>query len=325
MRMKERTWASTRDATRCCGLFVEDVIGGKGKFADFGGRLFEVQSLSCFCDDCTLLTTGRTGSRTSTAAAMTKYILVSGGVVSGIGKGVIASSTGLLLKTTGLKVTAIKIDPYMNIDAGTMRPQEHGEVYVLNDGGEVDLDLGNYERYLNVTLSRDNNITTGKIYREVIEKERRGDYLGKTVQIVPHVTNAIQDWIERVSKIPVDETGEEPDVCIVELGGTVGDIESAPFVLPNHPVLPYPSCYISGSPEEQTTSDYLLRIFRASIPHMPKTAARFGQELPIGTSTYDFEARRDRASNATTRQDPGVQDYREKTRAQDVSLPGEHG
>ncbi|KAH6909402.1 CTP synthase [Coprinopsis sp. MPI-PUGE-AT-0042] len=161
---------------------------------------------------------------------MTKYIVVSGGVVSGIGKGVIASSTGLLLKTTGLKVTAIKIDPYMNIDAGTMRPTEHGEVYVLNDGGEVDLDLGNYERYLNVTLSRDNNITTGKIYREVIEKERKGEYLGKTVQIVPHVTNAIQDWIERVSKIPVDETGEVPDVCIVELGGTVGDIESAPFV-----------------------------------------------------------------------------------------------
>ncbi|KAI3604825.1 ctp synthase [Moniliophthora roreri] len=161
---------------------------------------------------------------------MTKYILVSGGVVSGIGKGVIASSTGLLLKTTGLKVTAIKIDPYMNIDAGTMRPQEHGEVYVLNDGGEVDLDLGNYERYLNVTLSRDNNITTGKIYRDVIEKERKGEYLGKTVQIIPHVTNAIQDWIERVSKIPVDETGEEPDVCIVELGGTIGDIESAPFV-----------------------------------------------------------------------------------------------
>ncbi|KAF5383027.1 hypothetical protein D9615_005089 [Tricholomella constricta] len=179
---------------------------------------------------------------------MTKYILVSGGVVSGIGKGVIASSTGLLLKTTGLKVTAIKIDPYMNIDAGTMAPTEHGEVYVLNDGGEVDLDLGNYERYLNVTLSRDNNITTGKIYRHVINKEREGEYLGKTVQIVPHITNAIQDWIERVAKIPVDESGEEPDVCIVEvtslfrfyartqphldrqLGGTVGDIESAPFV-----------------------------------------------------------------------------------------------
>lgn len=150
--------------------------------------------------------------------------------MSGIGKGVIASSTGLLLKTTGLKVTSIKIDPYMNIDAGTMRPTEHGEVYVLNDGGEVDLDLGNYERYLDVTLSRDNNLTTGKIYREVIEKERKGEYLGKTVQIVPHITNAIQDWIERVSKVPSDDTDEEPDVCIVELGGTVGDIESAPFI-----------------------------------------------------------------------------------------------
>ena len=141
-----------------------------------------------------------------------------------------ASSTGLLLKTLGLKVTAIKIDPYMNIDAGTMAPTEHGEVFVLNDGGEADLDLGNYERFLNVTLRRDNNITTGKIYSQVIQKERRGDYLGKTVQIVPHLTGAIQDWIERIAKLPVDETGEEPDVCIVELGGTVGDIESAPFV-----------------------------------------------------------------------------------------------
>ena len=159
-----------------------------------------------------------------------KYIVVSGGVISGIGKGVIASSTGLLLRTLGLRVTSIKIDPYMNIDAGTMAPTEHGEVFVLNDGGEVDLDLGNYERYLNVTLTRDNNITTGKIYREVIEKERRGDYLGKTVQIVPHLTDAIQDWIERVAALPVDESGESPDVCIVELGGTVGDIESAPFV-----------------------------------------------------------------------------------------------
>ncbi|KAK4684586.1 CTP synthase, partial [Tremellales sp. Uapishka_1] len=161
---------------------------------------------------------------------MVKYILVCGGVISGIGKGVIASSTGLLLKTTGLKVTAIKIDPYMNIDAGTMAPTEHGEVYVLNDGGETDLDLGNYERYLNVSLNRDNNVTTGKVYQHVIDKERKGDYLGKTVQIIPHLTNAIQDWVERVSKIPVDETGEEPDVCVIELGGTVGDIESAPFI-----------------------------------------------------------------------------------------------
>ncbi|KAI8055888.1 CTP synthase N-terminus-domain-containing protein [Syncephalis plumigaleata] len=159
-----------------------------------------------------------------------KYILVSGGVISGIGKGVIASSTGVLLKTLGLRVTAIKIDPYLNIDAGTLSPLDHGEVFVLNDGGEVDLDLGNYERFLNVTLSRDNNITTGKIYRDVIEKERKGDYLGKTVQVVPHVTDAIQEWIERVARIPVDDSGEAPDVCIIELGGTVGDIESAPFV-----------------------------------------------------------------------------------------------
>lgn len=159
-----------------------------------------------------------------------KYVFVSGGVASGIGKGTLASSTGLLLETRGFKVTAIKIDPYLNVDAGTMSPMEHGEVYVLGDGGEADLDLGNYERYLNVTLSSEHNLTTGKIYRHVIERERRGDYLGRTVQVLPHITDAIQDWIERVATIPVDETGESPDICIVELGGTVGDIESAPFV-----------------------------------------------------------------------------------------------
>ncbi|KAF3391438.1 CTP synthase [Penicillium rolfsii] len=159
-----------------------------------------------------------------------KYVLVSGGVISGVGKGIIASSTGLLLKSAGLTVTSIKCDPYINIDAGTMSPIEHGEVYVTDDGGEMDLDLGNYERYLLTTLTRDHNITTGKIYQQVIERERVGRYLGKTVQVVPHITNAIQDWIERVAKIPVDESGREPDVCIIELGGTVGDIESAPFI-----------------------------------------------------------------------------------------------
>ena len=143
---------------------------------------------------------------------------------------VLASSTGLLLKTIGLKVSSIKVDPYMNVDAGTMSPTEHGEVFVLNDGGEADLDLGNYERYLNIALTRENNITTGKIYQHVIDRERAGKYLGRTVQVVPHVTNAIQDWIERVARIPVDDTKEEPDVCIIELGGTVGDIESAPFI-----------------------------------------------------------------------------------------------
>lgn len=159
-----------------------------------------------------------------------RYVLVSGGVISGVGKGIIASSTGLLLKTLGLRVSCVKIDPYVSVDAGLMAPAEHGECFVLQSGSEVDLDLGNYERYLALTLAGDNNITTGKIYQHVIQKERRGDYLGKTVQIVPHVTNAIKDWIKRVAKVPVDGTSEEPDVCIIELGGTVGDIESMPFV-----------------------------------------------------------------------------------------------
>ena len=159
-----------------------------------------------------------------------RYVIVSGGVLSGLGKGVTASSIGMLLKSLGYRVTAIKIDPYLNSDAGTMSPFEHGEVFVLDDGGEVDLDLGNYERFLDITLTRDNNLTTGKVYANVIEGERRGDYLGKTVQVVPHITNEIQDWMGRVASIPVDGNGDEPDVCIVELGGTVGDIESAPFV-----------------------------------------------------------------------------------------------
>lgn len=159
-----------------------------------------------------------------------KYVLVTGGVLSGIGKGVSASSIGLLLRACGLRVTAIKIDPYLNVDAGTMSPFEHGEVFVLNDGGEVDLDLGNYERFMNIELSRHNNITTGKVYQEVIERERRGDYLGKTVQVVPHVTDAIQDWIERTSHMPVDGSNDPPQVCVIELGGTIGDIESMPFV-----------------------------------------------------------------------------------------------
>ncbi|XP_073314374.1 uncharacterized protein [Primulina huaijiensis] len=159
-----------------------------------------------------------------------KYVLVTGGVVSGLGKGVTASSIGVVLKACGLRVTSIKIDPYLNTDAGTMSPFEHGEVFVLDDGGEVDLDLGNYERFLDVTLTRDNNITTGKIFQSVLEKERRGDYLGKTVQVVPHITDAIKNWIESVSLIPVDGIDGPADVCVIELGGTVGDIESMPFI-----------------------------------------------------------------------------------------------
>ncbi len=153
-----------------------------------------------------------------------KYIFVTGGVISGLGKGITASSIGRLLKSRGLKVTAIKIDPYLNIDAGTMNPFEHGEVFVLDDGGEVDLDLGNYERFLDISLSSDHNITTGKVYRAVIDKERVGEYLGKTVQIIPHITNEIKHRIMTVAE------RSECDVCIVELGGTVGDIESMPFL-----------------------------------------------------------------------------------------------
>jgi CTP synthase len=151
-----------------------------------------------------------------------KYIVVLGGVMSSVGKGITASSIGVLIQENSLKVTCIKIDPYLNCDAGTMSPLQHGEVFVLDDGGEVDLDLGNYERFLDKDLTFDNSITTGKIYKNVIKKERRGHFLGQTVQIVPHVTNEILQQIRSVS--------EDSDVCIIELGGTVGDIESQPFL-----------------------------------------------------------------------------------------------
>ena len=153
-----------------------------------------------------------------------KYVIVTGGVLSGLGKGITTSSIGRNLQSRGLSVTAIKIDPYLNVDAGTMNPFEHGEVFVLEDGGEVDLDLGNYERFLDVQLSRDHNITTGKAYLAVIEKERHGDYLGSTVQIIPHVTDEIKMMVRDVA----ESTGV--DVTLVEVGGTVGDIESMPFL-----------------------------------------------------------------------------------------------
>lgn len=157
-----------------------------------------------------------------------KYIVVTGGVISGLGKGITASSIGLLLKNRGLSVTAIKIDPYLNVDAGTMSPYEHGECYVLADGGEADLDLGNYERFLDVDLTKHHNITTGQVYHDVIKRERSGGYLGKTVQIVPHITDEIISRIEKVSKIDVGLG--RPDVCIIEIGGTIGDMETAPFI-----------------------------------------------------------------------------------------------
>ena len=159
-----------------------------------------------------------------------KYIVVTGGVVSGLGKGITISSIGRILKASGVRVTSIKIDPYLNVDAGTMSPFEHGETFVLDDGGETDLDLGNYERFLDITLTARHNITSGKIYKEVINQERRGDYLGKTVQIVPHATDMVQSWIKEVARNTVDGSGMVPDVCLIEVGGTVGDIESMVFL-----------------------------------------------------------------------------------------------
>lgn len=160
-----------------------------------------------------------------------KYIFICGGSISGLGKGVTVSSIGAIMQLYGFKVTSIKIDPYLNVDAGTMSPFEHGEVYVLEDGGEADLDLGNYERYLNIHLTSSHNLTTGKVYSKVIEAERRGDYLGKTVQVVPHITNAIMDWINITSEVGVQsgDTSILADICLVEVGGTVGDLESGAY------------------------------------------------------------------------------------------------
>ncbi len=153
---------------------------------------------------------------------MAKYIFVTGGVLSSLGKGITSASIATLLQHSGLQVSMVKIDPYINVDPGTMSPFEHGEVFVTEDGGETDLDIGNYERFLNRNLSKQNNFTTGQIYLSVIKKERRGDYLGKTVQIIPHITDEIKKRIK--------EVGEKNDIVVVELGGTVGDIEGLPFL-----------------------------------------------------------------------------------------------
>src|ERR1700694_4401276 len=151
-----------------------------------------------------------------------KYIFVTGGVVSSLGKGIAAASLGRLLVERGLRVTMMKFDPYINVDPGTMSPFQHGEVFVTDDGAETDLDLGHYERFIDRPLQQDNNVTTGRIYQNVITKERRGDYLGATVQVIPHITDDIKAAIRRIAP--------ENDVVIVEIGGTVGDIESLPFL-----------------------------------------------------------------------------------------------
>ncbi|MDN6811585.1 MAG: CTP synthase, partial [Acidipropionibacterium jensenii] len=159
----------------------------------------------------------------STDSHCTKHVFVTGGVVSSLGKGLTASSLGSLLKSRGLKVTMQKLDPYLNVDPGTMNPFQHGEVFVTEDGAETDLDIGHYERFLNENLSGEANVTTGKVYSTVIAKERRGDFLGDTVQVIPHITNEIK------AQMLAMEAGD-PDVVIHEIGGTVGDIESLPFL-----------------------------------------------------------------------------------------------
>ena len=154
---------------------------------------------------------------------MNKYLFVTGGVVSSLGKGIAAASIGCLLESRGLRITLQKCDPYLNVDPGTMSPFQHGEVFVTDDGAETDLDLGHYERFTHARLTQDNNITSGRIYERILAKERRGDYLGKTVQVIPHVTNEIKEAIQKIS-------GDDVDIVIVEIGGTVGDIESLPFL-----------------------------------------------------------------------------------------------
>ena len=158
---------------------------------------------------------------------MTKYVFVTGGVVSSLGKGIAAASLAALLESRGLKVTMLKLDPYINVDPGTMSPIQHGEVFVTEDGAETDLDLGHYERFISAKMRKSNNFTTGQIYESVLRKERRGEYLGKTVQVIPHITNEIQTFIERGAAA---SNNGQTDVAIVEIGGTVGDIESLPFL-----------------------------------------------------------------------------------------------
>ncbi len=155
---------------------------------------------------------------------MAKYIFVTGGVISSLGKGIASASIGKILESKGLKVSLMKFDPYINVDPGTMNPYQHGEVYVTEDGAETDLDLGHYERFTNAKLTKFNNVTTGQIYNSVISKERHGDYLGKTIQVIPHITNEIKERIKKVASVSA------ADIVIVEVGGTVGDIESLPFL-----------------------------------------------------------------------------------------------
>src|SRR5438093_1757376 len=204
------------------------MLPGNSKSDDksfWGNKVFDLTELrvpAIIVPTSLLWRADKPGVRTRATRMAPKYIFVTGGVVSSLGKGVAASSIGCLLESRGFKVTLQKCDPYLNVDPGTMSPFQHGEVFVTEDGAETDLDLGHYERFTHANLSRDNNWTTGRIYETILTKERRGDYLGKTVQVIPHVTDEIKAAVRKVS--------EDVDVVIVEIGGTVGDIESLPFL-----------------------------------------------------------------------------------------------
>ena len=219
---------------------------------------------------------------------MTKFIFVTGGVVSGLGKGITAASLGRLLKCRGLKVASQKLDPYMNVDPGTMSPFQHGEVFVTDDGAETDLDLGHYERFIDENLTKYSNLTSGRVYWNVLNKERQGEYLGQTVQIIPHVTNEIKDFILKNAEV------SGADVSIVEIGGTIGDIESQPFLeairqlaieVGRRNCLFIHVClvpYISGSDEfKSKPTQHSVKELMAVGIHPDIIVARCEQEIPV--------------------------------------------
>jgi CTP synthase len=229
-----------------------------------------------------------------------KYIIVTGGVMSGLGKGITAASVGRILKNRGYRVTAVKIDPYLNIDAGTMNPAQHGEVFVLRDGSEVDLDLGNYERFLDIELTAAHNITTGKVYRTVIEKERRGDFLGETVQIIPHITDQIKTCIRQAAEEEFPD-GTKADICLVEVGGTVGDIESMPFLEAirqmrgDLPVQDYILLHVTLIPED-TMGDLKTKPTQHSVKALRELGLH--AEIIVGRSEHPISAQTKRKISA---------------------------
>ena len=245
---------------------------------------------------------------------MTKYIFVTGGVVSGLGKGITAASLGRLLKTRGLKVAAQKLDPYINVDPGTMSPYQHGEVYVTEDGAETDLDLGHYERFIDEDLNKYSNLTTGKVYWNVLNKERRGEYLGSTVQVIPHITNEIKEFVYRVGK------QTDADVVITEIGGTIGDIESQPFLEAD------PADVSGGGPGEQPVYPCDLGALSSRAPdeHKSKPTQHSVKELQgmgINPGYHRPPVRRAAGASLFSRKSPCSAMYKPDCVIENITLP----